>query len=309
MCSLARFRPLWSLLLLPLLVTCRPAERTPADQLTIHYTASLRGNLDGCSCEHGPAAGLVKRAVFQRGAGRDLLVLDAGDILDAFGDPELAREILEVYRELGYAAVAVGETELAAGPRELLRYARGFPLLAHNLSIQGEDGRWASLSSAPKLVKRAGVRVGLLGVTAPGLTTAADVRAADPVETVRRLAPLCREQGARLVVVLFHGPDAQARELAQACPEVDLVLFGHQGWIVPPEKVGGALLASPGELGNRVGELTLQLGPDGASVAEHRLHTFSYAKDPDDPAVRKRVRAYRQKLQERLRSEDLRRED
>jgi len=77
-------------------------------------------------------------------------------------------------------------------------------------------------------------------------------------------------------------------------------LFGHQGWIVPPEKAGRALLVSPGENGNRVGVLTLRLGEEGVSGFEHRMLVFDYAKDPDDPAVRERVRAYRKKLQERL---------
>jgi hypothetical protein len=38
----------------------------PAQTLTIYYTASLRGDLDGCACERNRVAGLVKRAAFQR---------------------------------------------------------------------------------------------------------------------------------------------------------------------------------------------------------------------------------------------------
>jgi 2',3'-cyclic-nucleotide 2'-phosphodiesterase (5'-nucleotidase family) len=105
------------------------------------------------------------------------------------------------------------------------------------------------------------------------------------------------------VIVLFHGGDGAARRLAEANPEVDLVLFGHAGWIVPPEKAGRALVASPGENGNRIGVLTLRLGPAGIAGFEHRLLAFAYDKDPDDPSVRERVRAYRKKLQKRLRSE------
>jgi 2',3'-cyclic-nucleotide 2'-phosphodiesterase (5'-nucleotidase family) len=129
------------------------------------------------------------------------------------------------------------------------------------------------------------------------------LRLEDPVQTVARLAEEGRKQGARLVIVLFHGEDAAARRLAEASPQVDLVLFGHAGWLVPPEKAGRALVASPGEYGNRIGVLTLTLGPEGIAGFEHRLLAFAYDKDPDDPSVRERVRAYRKKLQERLRSE------
>jgi 2',3'-cyclic-nucleotide 2'-phosphodiesterase (5'-nucleotidase family) len=89
------------------------ASLLPAQSLTIYCTSSLRGNLDGCSCERNRVAGLVKRAAFQRTVSRDDLVLDAGDILNPYGD--LTSEILAVYRELGYAAVAAGETELSEG--------------------------------------------------------------------------------------------------------------------------------------------------------------------------------------------------
>jgi 2',3'-cyclic-nucleotide 2'-phosphodiesterase (5'-nucleotidase family) len=280
-----------------------------AQELTIYYTSSLRGNLDGCACERNRVAGLVKRAAFQRQVSRDALVLDAGDILDATRDPDLSREILSVYRELGYAAVGVGETELSEGVQALVANARRFPFLGHNLQVRSSPERWTPLSARPLLLTRAGVRIGILGVTEPRMlegreeVVLGNLRLEDPVQTVARLAAECRRQGARLVIVLYHGEDASARRLAEASPQVDLVLFGHAGWLVPPEKAGRALVASPGENGNRLGVLTLKLGPEGIAAFQHRIVAFAYDKDPDDPAVRERVRAYRKKLQERLRSE------
>ena len=287
-----------------------PAVGLAAQTLTVYYTSSLRGSLDGCSCEHNRVAGLVKRAAFQRTVPRDALALDAGDILDATRDPDLTREILAVYRELGYAAVGVGETELSEGAAQLAANARRFPFLAHNLQVQPSAGRWVPLSPKPLLLSRAGVRIGILGVTDPQVLEGhkelkeGRIRLEDPGQTVSRLSAECRRQGVRLVIVLFHGQDAAARRLAEASPEVDLVLFGHAGWLVPPEKAGRALVASPGENGNRIGVLTLRLGASGVESFEHRLVAFAYDKDPDDPSVRERVRAYRKKLQERLRSEN-----
>ncbi len=286
------------------------ASFLPAQNLTIYYTASLRGNLDGCSCERNRVAGLVKRAVFQRTVSRDALVLDAGDILDATRDPDLTREILAVYRELGYAAVGVGETELSEGAQALVANARRFPFLGHNLQVHSSPERWSPLSPKPLLLTRAGVRIGILGIIEPRMlegredVVVGNLRLDDPAQTVARLAAECRQQGARLVIVLFHGDDSAARRLAEASPQVDLVLFGHAGWLVPPAKAGRALVASPGENGNRIGVLTLKLGPSGVTGFEHRLLAFAYDQDPDDPRVRERVRSYRKKLQERLRNED-----
>ncbi len=284
------------------------ASLLPAQTLTIYYTASLRGNLDGCSCERNRVAGLVKRAAYLRALPRGAadLRLDAGDILDATGDPDLSREILAVYRELGYAAVGVGETELSEGAPALAAYSRRFPFLAHNLSIRASSGRWAPLSAKPLLLSRAGVRIAILAVIDPQMLAEhkelkeGRIRLEDPGRTVARLAEQSRRQGALLVILLFHGPDADARRLAEQQPAVDLLLFGHQGWIVPPEKVGHALVASPGENGNRMGVLTLRLGASGVEGFEHRLVAFDYGRDPDDTSTRARINAYLQKLQERL---------
>jgi 2',3'-cyclic-nucleotide 2'-phosphodiesterase (5'-nucleotidase family) len=295
--------------LLPAAAALLCASLLPAQSLTVYFTASLRGNLDGCNCEHNRVAGLVKRAAFQRTVPREALVLDAGDILDATRDPDLTREILAVYRELGYAAVGVGETELSEGAQALAANARRFPFLAHNLSVRSPSGRWTALSAKPLLLTRAGIRIGLLGISEPKMFEGqqdfkeGNLRFDDPVQSAAHLAAESRKLGAQLVIVLFHGTDDTARRLAVAAPEVDLVLFGHAGWLVPPEKVGRALVASPGENGNRIWVLTLRLGPEGITGFEHRLLVFAYDKDPDDPSVRERVRAYRKKLQERLRRE------
>jgi len=284
------------------------ASLLPAQSLTIYFTASLRGDLDGCACERNRVAGLVKRAAFQRTVPKDALVLDTGDILDATKDPDLTREILAVYKELGYAAVGVGETELSEGVPALAANARRFPFLSHNLQLRTKAA-WEPLSAKPLLLTRAGVRIALLGVTEPKTLEGhqelkeGNLRLEDPVQTATRLAAESRKQGARLVIVLFHGVEAGARRLAEASPQVDLVLFGHKGLLMPPEKAGRALLACPGDNGNYIGGLTLRLGPEGIAGFEHRLLAFNYEKDPDDPSVRERVRAYRKKLQERLRNE------
>jgi 2',3'-cyclic-nucleotide 2'-phosphodiesterase (5'-nucleotidase family) len=296
-----------------LLLACRQEMPVaPAQSLTIYYTASLRGNLDGCDCEHNRVAGLVKRAAYLRAqpAGGVALRLDTGDILDSERDPDLAREILEVYRELAYDAVAVGELELGNGLQALRGYLRRYPLLAHNLEAGRSESHLALLTQEPLLLTRGGIRVGLIGLAEAESfqgrreVVQGTVRVQDPILTAQRMLEAFRRRGADLVIVLYHGSEAGARRLATECPGLDLILFGHQNRLIVPEKVGTALIASPGENGNRLGVLDLRLGPQGIAGFEHRLVAFNFARDPDDPGVRRRVTAYRKLLQARLRAED-----
>ena len=68
-----------------------------------------------------PVAGLVKRAAFLRSleTSGPSLILDAGDIFDEY---PLAAHILQVYAELGYDAIAVGDQEFTNGAAGLLEY-------------------------------------------------------------------------------------------------------------------------------------------------------------------------------------------
>lgn len=61
----------------------------------------------------------------------------------------------------------------------------------------------------------------------------------------------------------------------------------------------GAVIASPEEKGNRVGTLPLQLGRKGIRRFENEFRFFSYARDSDDPDVRRRADSYRQMLRSR----------
>ena len=81
--------------------------------LTILYSSSLNGNLDGCDCKGHSRAGLVKRAAWLRALEHpeQTLLVDAGDLLEPYPDKELAEAIFDTYLELGYAAIAVGDQE------------------------------------------------------------------------------------------------------------------------------------------------------------------------------------------------------
>jgi 2',3'-cyclic-nucleotide 2'-phosphodiesterase (5'-nucleotidase family) len=74
------------------------------------------------------------------------LLVDAGDILDEFPDEEITRHTFEVYRELGYDAIAFGDRELTNGLDRLLEYRQEYPLICHNLSLLVDKNRWVPFS-------------------------------------------------------------------------------------------------------------------------------------------------------------------
>ena len=158
----------------------------PAAALTVLYSASLNGNLDGCDCKSTPRAGLAARAAWLRSYPQrePVLLVDAGDLLDVVPDPELAREILESYAELGYDAVAVGD-------------------------------------QAPLVFSKGDEKVGLLALLDPQVFTLypeelrGSMKLEEPGLAAAPLVSAMRAQPLDWVVVLYHGPLEEAERLAR----------------------------------------------------------------------------------------------
>jgi 2',3'-cyclic-nucleotide 2'-phosphodiesterase (5'-nucleotidase family) len=276
--------------------------------LTIYYTASLNGNLDGCTCDMNPVAGLVKRAAFLRTLepSGPALILDAGDIFDEYPDPDLAKHILEVYEELNYDAIAVGDQELSNGLGALLDYRERSPLVCHNLMIQrspkDDEGLENQLFTPGSVViTRKGLHIGIFCLIDPAATidwSDKGIEIADPIPAAKAMQR--RYNKMNLTVLLYHGPFEKAVELVDACPGIDLAIVAHEQRLLPPRRIGKTVFASPGKDGNHLGILTLQLDQNGIEILESKFIFFSYENDPDDPSVRKRIDTYRQKLRARL---------
>ena len=278
--------------------------------LRILYTSSLNGNLDGCACGSVPKSGLVKRAAYLRAhrLPNDLLV-DAGDVFDVSADALLSRHILETYAELGYAAVAIGDQEFSNGIEALIDLRVGSALLCNNLAIRGQDGTETAFSDEPLVLNFGDVTVGIGSVLDPQVFLLYPKKLrdrlvlADPTESARQLARHLRSRGVACVVLLYHGTVESALETASDVAGIDVIIVGHEQRLIAPRRVGSTIVASPGEQGNRVGALSLRIGPAAAGVRGFTAEfvELSYLIDPDDPAVRARIESHKQELRARLR--------
>jgi 2',3'-cyclic-nucleotide 2'-phosphodiesterase (5'-nucleotidase family) len=303
---------LTAIALLPILAMALLAAGCTRTDGALWYSASLDGNLDGCTCVSRPRAGLVKRAAFLRTAperARALLV-DAGDLFGTSGDDRLAVEILETYGELEYDAIAVGDQELSLGGAWLLAHAGRFPLVAHNLSLRPDIDPPPPLSVDPLLVETPWERVAIVALIDPSVlerypsAILDSIRIASPQVAARLQIAKLEQEPAALRVLLFHGPWEAAERLAAAVPGFDVVVVGHDGGLHESRRIRGAVLVSPGEEGNRVGMIELTIARTGAGRPRvvrftATLRLFSFESDPDDPLVRQRINDYREALRVR----------
>ena len=278
--------------------------------VTIFYTSSLNGNLDGCECISSPKAGLVKRAVFLRDRDTETSVLiDLGDMLDPRGDPILTSQVLEIYSELNYDILVAGDQEFADGVNAFLEYMQGVPLASHNMSVCPDEESCYIVSMQAIVLERGEWRLGFVSITDPQVFYFASeeikekVKLQEPMLSAQNLREYLDGIEVDVSILLYHGPTHLLSSDPTIAEGYDVVLSGHDQMLIQGERIGAAAHFSPGAQGNSVGRLAIRKNLLGKLRIANEFILFDYETDPDDPDVRKRIDLYYEEMSERLRSD------
>jgi 2',3'-cyclic-nucleotide 2'-phosphodiesterase / 3'-nucleotidase len=269
-----------------------PAARA---HITVMATTDLHGNILPVDyyTNKPDNRGLAKAATIIRQARKDnpnLLLVDSGDTIqgtplayyhnkknNAPPDP-----MMLTMNALKYDAMAVGNHEYNFG-LQVLGKARGeakFPWLSANTYKKGTD----ETAYDPYVVKElGGVRVGILGLTTPGVPSwentqnYAGLEFRDPAPEARRWVTVLREkERVDLVIVAMHmgleedlrtgearpgqvPNENEAIRIAREVPGIDAVLMGHTHREVPSLVINGVLLAQANHWGRHVARVDLYL--------------------------------------------------
>lgn len=187
------------------------------------------------------------------------IYLDSGDCIKTgnLGVPLRPEPAWDRLARAGCDASVLGNREthvLPAAFEAKLRGAR-HPLLCGNLRTK-DGGR-----PLPRTLRldRNGLKIGVLSVMLPMVTERMSTKAASaylwdpPLETARSLAAELRG-ACDLVIALTHIGHRQDRLLAEACPEIDVILGGHSHTVLEqPERVGRTWVCQGGSHGRFIG--------------------------------------------------------
>jgi 2',3'-cyclic-nucleotide 2'-phosphodiesterase/3'-nucleotidase len=270
--------------------------------IRVLYTCDFHGQMTAGSDTRGRPgsaafAGVIARLEAENPEGT--MLLDGGDAFQGTMVSNLVfgRSVVEQMNRLGYTAMAIGNHEfdwsvdtLVARIAELRSVA-----LAANLTDlrTGERPRWAR---ADTLVRRLGVRVGILGLAfteTPSVSLAKNVRGfgfGDDSIAAAIEARALRKRGAQAVVGIGHVPASTSgarvagrlARLANGVPDVDAWLGGHSHNRVEAE-IGGKPVLIPGAHGEAVGVVDLVLDPERGRVVERRHRLVDVASEGGAP--------------------------
>ncbi len=246
--------------------------------IRILHTTDLHGHIEPATDYDGtPDQGGIARCATAirrlRSEIPDTILLDNGDTLQ--GTPvsfltggEVMVRILE---ELRYDAWNWGNHEFDWGWQRLLKTAgnASVPILNANLDLSDSiwPAEWADRIRPYLLKDFDGVRVAVVGLNTPGIPNwsrprlLGGVRIEDPLETLERVLPRVRAEGADIIVVLAHqgyrswgdDPANRIRSIADRFPEIDLVIGGHTHQDQPEVRLDGVVYTQAAYWGTRLG--------------------------------------------------------
>ncbi|MEQ9499599.1 MAG: UshA-like (seleno)protein [Deltaproteobacteria bacterium] len=248
----------------------------PARKAEIYFSTEVAGYVEPCGCTTKPLGGVQRLATVVRRGHEHRAVVDAGNLLfppDGVNDVTREQHILKakilgrVYRQLGAVALNVGPSDLADGADFLqsLQQEGATPFVSANVRPAEETGPTIARSFVRKI---GSIKVGFTGVAPPE-----KIASAKTAVTVIEYAPgvasevkVLRDEGAEVVVVLAHLSLVDAKALAKAVPNIDVILRAPGTPIerdpAGPVREGKVIIAEAGSQGQHIGRLTLAFGAD-----------------------------------------------
>ncbi|MBN1197512.1 MAG: 5'-nucleotidase C-terminal domain-containing protein [Candidatus Aminicenantes bacterium] len=235
---------------------------------------------------HGRIERLARMATVVRQARRQhrhVYLLCAGDNFS--GNPVVdqaeprGEPVLKLLNTLGVQAMVLGNHEFDYGQEVLQRFiglAR-FPMLCANMDATNQ--KWAAVKPFVRMETKEGPALTILGLIQiepdSGIPSAHPSRLTgltfrDPLQTATLLRGNLTGEGVR--VALSHLGYASDRQLAEALPELDVIVGGHSHTVLESGVVhNGVLIVQAGAHGDYLGRIDLYLHQGAVSRSEARL--------------------------------------
>ncbi|GAA5481862.1 bifunctional metallophosphatase/5'-nucleotidase [Haloferula sargassicola] len=295
--------------------------------VSIFFTTDLHGHIEPTQTYDGIGdVGGMARCVTQirewKRQNPDSLLVDIGDVYQgtAVGLETDGTVMIDLFNRLGYDAWTIGNHDLDWG-RGVIEGALDrstSAILTGNLTVDGRasddaSGPWKKVK--PWMIKEvAGFRIGLIGVTTPGMPfwlapeTLDGVAVSDPAVCLKRSIAELRAQKVDAVVALGHMgwrfEDDFAnpvRTMLSAAPGVDVYLAGHSHRDEPSFKVGETLCSQANYFGIHCGRVDLAFDAESRRLIDKRAFTVLMdSRFELDPAVMEAARPELRRADEQL---------
>ncbi len=308
------------LLLAPSSQSMRPAATESPPDFTLVVSGQELGYLEPCGCAEGQIGGFPRRdsVLLQlTNGGKKLLRVANGNLIsDAGRQSELKAEIgFTALKEMEYAAFNVGPLDLLLGiePLKYFSNTSGIPFLSANL-FQGEARVFQPFALHSVHSKNFQGQVAIVGIISRQFEIYAENASADlilkaPEDVLRELIPELSSER-EFIVLLAHAAIDEAKALAKAFPQIDVIIVGDEQSEAfrEPVSVADTVLLNPGTKGKALGMLDIRWD-NGENRANSHFELLTLSERiPDSPRMMDLLFMYQQMLAAENLSEEVERE-
>lgn len=234
---------------------------------------------------------LVKKI---REKNKNVILVEVGDAIQDNWIEKFAmtpkHPIPEILNYMGYDIFVPGNHEFNFGMPTLSNILRDmkFKKLTANLYYRKNAENDTNFSKdksryldATAIIEKDGVKIGIIGLSTPmsaqfeedtGYLN--DFYFVSPVKETQRQIKKLKEEGANAIVVVAHMgienengiPETGVKDLANAVPEIDVIVAGHMHQNIPKEIINGVLITEPHRYGTFISEVDLKFEVDSENV-------------------------------------------
>ena len=258
---------------------------------------------------------LATRFGQERAKNKNVVLVDCGDAVQAnyveyFIDHD-SNPMIAAMNALDYDLWTWGNHEYNFDLTRRAKLAAQFDgaILSGNVYLKGTDKRYMP---ATTVVERDGVRLGFIGLTTPliqefeaGKGTLDQVDVHNPIGETKLAIQELKAQNVDAIIGVFHmGLDREndvegssVSDIANAFPELDVIVAGHAHQLVPSRTVNGVLITEPQNYAKIYSAVDLTLAPDGDGykVVSKRACAIP-AGHEEDQAMVERMAPYKTEL-------------
>ncbi|WP_213651882.1 5'-nucleotidase C-terminal domain-containing protein [Paenibacillus sp. J23TS9] len=255
---------------------------------------------------------LIKKV---RAENPNTILLDAGDVIqdnsaELFNDQPKS-PMMVAMNEMGYDAWAMGNHEFNFGIDTFNKVTGQFNSTKLAGNVYKENGE--RFLPATKIVEKAGIKVGIIGMTTPLITDfekdtdhLKGLVVKNPVDETKKAVQELEGKADVMIGLMHMGldnenslPGTGVSDIAKEVPQLTAIFAGHMHKLVKSETVNGVLIGEPDKYGTHVSRIDLTfVKKDGKMVLKDKVATAIPVKGADgtpavsDPGLEKELQPY-----------------
>lgn len=243
------------------------------------------------------------------------LMIDVGDVIqdnsaDLFIEDEIHPMILAM-NTIGYDVCVTGNHEYNYGMDTLKRILSQNKAKILTANVFDKDGN--AIADPYVIVERGGVKIGIIGMVTPNITKWDAVNlegctVTNPVEETKKAIAELDGKVDLLIGVAHMGegneygvPDSGVTDLAEKCPELDVILAAHEHKLVEGNYINDVLVVENKNSAQTMAQIniTLEKDKDGRyEVTDRTSKSISISDYEPDPGLLAKLASYDERAKE-----------